>query len=166
MTNEWFTEVQRDRIEVVSRALAANFEHFGYVLPAAFLFRGDEVGHFVIIGGAGGDGDAWKNQLRSEIENQIKRNPEVNFVIFLAEAWVVKRNSKDDLPEGSIEHVPGRMEVAMMVAESNISISLGYAEMDRSGPKPKLKNWDWQKADDSDGRFTRFLPKLELGGGK
>ena len=84
-------------------------------------------------------------------------------VIFAAEAWMLKVDSREDVDKayaahGSISKAPDRVEaVIVSVVRDDGSASMWAAEIDRSGPKPSLKPWTHMDGSTAEGNMLGVI---------
>ncbi len=79
-------------------------------------------------------------------------------VAFVTEAWFLK--SEEDV-QGSLEHVPGRLDVVQVCLEEGTSLQLWHAVVSEEGGKRVLGEWDGSEDPDAEGRFVHLLPKKD-----
>ncbi len=86
--------------------------------------------------------------------------------VYLNEAWTLQEEAGASEVDalmakyGSLEHVPGRREVVVILAEDANGVVGGYMEINRpAGRKPYLGKLEVERPDAIEGRMVGLLPR-------
>lgn len=84
-------------------------------------------------------------------------------VVFMDECWIVRVGAKDEVPTGSLEHVPGRQEALLFSGEDETEgFLLARREIIRDGDKATLGPLEIDTPPMLEGRMVGLLPKRRL----
>ncbi len=144
-------------IQSAERKVRKIFDQRGEILPMYHYVREDGA-HLVFAPLPFASKDQWVALARAVFEAD-----RAIAYVFINEAWMVISPDVDgDYDKyGSLEHVPGRKEVALLNAEDDHGILQGHMEIVRpKGQKPYLRKLEFIDADGStfEGRMVGLLP--------
>lgn len=138
--------------EMIKQA-CENLKQTGFLVPAALLLEdlGDKA-RMLIIPGLGGSKEVFTTAVKV-----LCRKKNILAMMFIAEAWAVKVETKEELESVSISDHPDKIEILHIIFETRLISKTTQFEINRIGKEIKLVQQDFPMPENVQGQFSNFM---------